>query len=349
MAASTQIKAVLGPVEWALLVTLSILWGGSFFFAEVALKELPPLTVVLARVGIGALALLALVKASGLSLPRTPGLWGAFFAMGALNNVVPFSLIVWGQTEIASGLAAILNATTPLFTVVLAHLLTRDEKITLPKLAGLLVGFAGVVVMIGPQAVRGLGGPLLAQLAVLGAAVSYACAGIYGRRFRSTPALVTAAGQVTASSLMICPLVLLAERPWTLAAPGLTTWGALLGLGLLSTAAAYVIYFRILGTAGATNLLLVTFLIPASALLLGVGLLDERLEQGQLAGMALIALGLAAIDGRLLRVLRLGGGKHVRLCRQRGGIAGEEQAAQHERDRHVGRQVDAAPGASDQR
>ncbi len=338
MPAETQIKSAMGPGEWALLIALSLLWGGSFFFAEVALQELPPLTVVFGRVGIGALVLLALVKASGLPWPRAPSLWGAFFAMGALNNVIPFSLIVWGQTEIASGLAAILNATTPLFTVVLAHVLTRDEKITLPKLAGLLAGFAGVAVMIGPQAARGLDAPVLAQLAVLGAAVSYACAGIYGRRFRGTPALVTAAGQVSASSLMILPLVLLAERPWSLPAPGLQTWGALIGLGLLSTAAAYVIYFRVLASSGATNLLLVTFLIPASALLLGVGLLDERLEERQLAGMALIALGLAAIDGRLVKALGLGGGDHGGgLGRQRRGIAGEEQAAQHQRGRHVGR------------
>ncbi len=173
----------MGPGSWALLVVLSVLWGGSFFFAEVALEALPPFTVVLARIALGALALMLVVRAAGLSLPRDAGTWRAFFAMGALNNLVPFCLIVWGQTAIAGGLAAILNATTPLFTVVLAHWLTRDERLTPAKLAGVATGFLGVAVMIGPGALGGpsaggSGSALWAQLAVLGAALSYAFAGI---------------------------------------------------------------------------------------------------------------------------------------------------------------------------
>jgi drug/metabolite transporter (DMT)-like permease len=301
----------MGPREWALLIILSILWGGSFFFAEVALEALPPLSVVFARVAIGALALLVLVHATGLRLPREFRLWRAFFVMGALNNLIPFSLIVWGQTEITGGLAAILNATTPLFTVVLAHILTRDERLTPAKLAGVAAGFLGVAIMIGPEVlgglgigglgIGGLGIAVLAQLAVLAAALSYAFAGIYGRRFRDTPPLVTATGQVTASTILLCPLALMVDQPWNLAVPGPMILGALLGLGLLSTAAAYVIYFRILASAGATNLLLVTFLIPVSAILLGVMVLSEQLTAAQLAGMGLIALGLTAIDGRVLR------------------------------------------------
>jgi drug/metabolite transporter (DMT)-like permease len=296
-----MVKTSMGPTEWALLILLSLLWGGSFFFAEVALQELPPLSVVFARVAIGALALLVLVHGLGLRLPRQFPLWRAFFVMGALNNAIPFTLIVWGQTAITGGLAAILNATTPLFTVVLAHRLTRDERMTPAKLAGVVIGFFGVAIMIGPQAVEGRSNFVLAELAVLGAALSYACAGIYGRRFREVPPLVTAAGQVTASSVMLCPLVLAVDQPWALALPGPAVLGALLGLGLLCTTAAYVIYFRILATAGATNLLLVTFLIPVSAILLGALVLGERLTVGQLAGMAVIALGLAAIDSRLWR------------------------------------------------
>ncbi len=299
----------MGPREWALLITLSILWGGSFFFAEVALEGLPPLSVVFARVAIGALALLVLVHAVGLRLPRELRLWRAFFVMGALNNLIPFTLIVWGQTAITGGLAAILNATTPLFTVVLAHMLTRDERMTLPKLAGVVIGCLGVAVMIGPEVLGGLGIALLAQLAVLGAALAYAFAGIYGRRFRETPPLITATGQVTASTVMLCPLALMVDQPWTLALPGPAILSALLGLGLLSTAAAYVIYFRILASAGATNLLLVTFLIPVSAILLGVLVLSEQLSVAQLAGMGLIALGLAAIDGRILRWFGSGSGE----------------------------------------
>ena len=288
----------MSALEWGLLVALSMLWGGSFFFAEVALMELPPLTVVLARLALAAPALLVLVFASGRRLPSSIAAWRPFVVMGLANNVVPMCLIVAGQTQIAGGLAAVLNATTPLFTVLLAHLWTADEKLTAPKLLGVLAGFGGVVVMIGPLA--GLDWNLAAQGAVLAAALSYALAGIYGRRLRATPPLIAATGQVTAAAVLLLPLTLLLEQPWTLAAPGLATWGALAGISLLSTALAYILYFRILATAGASNLLLVTFLIPVSAILLTSVFLGEQLAPSQLAGMALIALGLAFIDGRLL-------------------------------------------------
>jgi drug/metabolite transporter (DMT)-like permease len=293
----------LGPVEWLLLITLSVLWGGTFFFAEIALEELRPLTLVLCRVGLAAVALVAMVYASGQRMPREATVWGAFLVMGLLNNLIPFSLIFWGQTRITGGLAAILNATTPLFTVVLAHFLTRDERLTPNRLAGVVLGIVGVTIMIGPEAVRELGGHLFAQMAVLGAALSYALAGIFGRRFREIPPIVSAAGQVTATTMLMAPIVLVLEPPPALVLSA-QTWSAVLGIALLSTALAYVLYFRILASAGATNLLLVTFLIPVSAIVLGGGLLGERLAVQHLAGIALIGLGLAAIDGRPLRLLR---------------------------------------------
>ena len=295
---------VMGPAEWLLLLALAMLWGGSFFFAKLALAELHPFTLVLGRVGLAALALNLVVRASGLRMPTALRSWGAFLVMGALNNFLPFSLIFWAQTEIASGLASILNATTPLFTAVLAHLLTRDERMTAARLAGVLLGLCGVVVMIGPSALAGLSIHVLAQCAVLGAAVSYGLAGIFGRRFAGTPPLIAAAGQLTATTLVMLPLALAIDRPWSFPAPGLGTWSALAALALLSTAAAYVIYFRILAAAGATNLLLVTFLIPPSALLLGAVFLGERLDRADFIGLALIALGLAAIDGRPLARMR---------------------------------------------
>ena len=300
------IERRMGAGGWALLGLLSVLWGGSFFFTEVALGDLGPLTLVFGRVAIGAGALWLLAAATGQRLPREPRLWLAFLVMGGLNNLIPFALIAWGQTQIGSGLASILNATTPVFTVVLAHFLTRDERMTPGGLIGVLAGLAGVAVMIGPAALAGAGAGLVAQVAVLGGAFSYGLAGIWGRRFAraGVPPLVTAAGQVTASTAMLAPLALVVERPWELPMPGLEVWAALAGIGLLSTALAYVIYFRILARAGATNLLLVTLLIPVSAILLGVLVLGERLEAGQAAGMALIALGLAAIDGRPLAWLR---------------------------------------------
>ena len=286
---------------WAMLIVLSVLWGGSFLFVGIAIAELPPLTIVVLRVGLAAVALLAYMAITGRRMPRAPVVWLAFIGMGFLNNVVPFSLIVWGQTQIASGLASILNAMTPIFTVVVAHLLTQDEKLTPAKLAGVGLGFAGVAVMIGWDALSGLGTAILAQFAVLGATLSYAFAGVFGRRFRAmgvTP-VATATGQVTASTLMLAPVMLIAERPWTLPMPGADTILAVGGLALFSTALAYVLFFRILAAAGATNLLLVTFLIPPSAILMGWAVLGERLAPQHFAGLALIVAGLAAIDGRL--------------------------------------------------
>ncbi|WP_241109473.1 DMT family transporter [Pseudomonas sp. MPFS] len=296
---------VMGASQWGQLLVLSVLWGGSFFFIGIAVKELPPLTIVLLRLCLAALALLAVLRITGLKLPTDRQAWQAFLGMGLLNNLVPFSLIVWGQTHIASSLAAILNATTPLFAVLVAHLLTADEKLTGNKLAGVTVGFIGVAIMIGTDALAGLGEQSGAQLAVLGAALSYALAGIFGRRFKAMgiAPLPSATGQVCASSLLLMPLALLVDRPWTLALPSLPVWAALLGIALLSTALAYVLFFRILASAGATNLMLVTFLIPVSAIVLGALVLGEHLHAKHLLGMTLITLGLVAIDGRVFKRL----------------------------------------------
>ena len=298
-----NVNRTMTAAEWAMLLALSVLWGGSFFFTSIAVKELPLLTIVALRVGLAALMLHVTLRLLGVAMPRDGRVWAAFFGMGLLNNAIPFCLIVWGQTHIASGLAAILNATTPLFTVVVAHGLTDDERMTGNRLAGVLIGLAGVAVMIGPDALKGLGADVLAQLAVLAAALSYAFAGIFGRRFSrmGVAPMATAAGQVTASTAMLLPLALLVDRPWTLAVPSAAAIAAILGIAALSTALGYVLYFRILATAGATNLLLVTFLIPVSAIVLGALVLGERLSVRHGFGMALIGAGLAAIDGRLLR------------------------------------------------
>jgi drug/metabolite transporter (DMT)-like permease len=213
----------MGAAEWAMLVAASALWGGSYFFVGVAVRELPSFTIVAARLAIAALALWGMLMLLRVRVPRGPGIWAAFFVMGLLNNAVPFALFTWGQHHIASGLAAILNATTPMFTVVVAHLLTDDEKITPGKAAGIVVGLAGVVVMLGADLLAGLGTTgLLAQAACLAAALSYAFAGVFGRRFRDmgVPPLATAAGQVTAAMVVVLPLALLLERPWALPVPG---------------------------------------------------------------------------------------------------------------------------------
>jgi drug/metabolite transporter (DMT)-like permease len=286
--------------DWALLLVLSVLWGGSFFFARIALDELPAFAIVFARLALSAFAILAWLRLTGRPFPSGGALWGSFFVMGALNNLLPFSLIVWAQTTIASGLAAILNATTPLFSVLLAHALTTDEKATAGKLIGVFCGLAGVIVMIGPGALRSPVAPILPELACLAAAFSYALAGLYGRRFfrLGVDPAVAAFGQLAASSIMSLPLALLAGGPALAPVVSARSWAALVGLAILSTAIAYGIYFSLLARVGSTNLLLVTLLIPVSAILLGVLLLHESLSPDELAGMALIGLGLAAIDGR---------------------------------------------------
>jgi len=291
----------MGRREWLLLLLLAGVWSSSFLFFAVALAELPPLTVVLGRVGLAAPLLLAVLVATGHRLPTDWRSWRQFLAMGALNNAIPFSLIAWGQLHIGSGLAAIFNATTPLFTVALAHFLTPDDRLTANRLAGLLCGLAGVVLLVGPRAVAGLGLAGWSELAVLAAACSYAAASLYGRRFRGTPPLVAATGMLCGATLLETPLVLLIDRPWQLPAPGIGTIAALFAVALLCTALAYLLYFRILATAGATNLMLVTLLIPVGALLLGAIFRGERATGLTLAGLALILAGLAAIDGRLFK------------------------------------------------
>lgn len=303
----STIRHRMGGAEWGMLIALSLLWGGSYFFIGVAVHDLPPLTIVTLRVALAAIILIIVIKAMGQAIRLDGAIVAAFLGMGLLNNVIPFTLIVWGQTHIASGLASILNATTPLSTVVVAHVLTQDEKMTRTRLAGVLIGFAGVVVLIGPEMLMGVGANVVAELACVSAGISYAFAGVFGRRFRrmGVPPLVTAAGQVTASALMLMPIALWVDTPWRLPPPGLATWEAILGMAALSTALAYAIYFRLLATVGATNLLLVTFLIPVSAIFLGVTLLGEQFKPEHFLGLALIGAGLAAIDGRFVPAFRI--------------------------------------------
>ena len=300
---SETINQVMGLQEWGLIIILSILWGGSFFFVGVAVKEMPPLTIVLCRVALASIILLAVVHLKGNKMPSSKGLWGGYIIMGALNNLVPFSLIVWGQTHIESGLASILNGTTPIFSVVLAHFLTRDERLTTNRMTGVLIGWIGVAVLIGFESLRGFGIEVIGQIAVLGAAFSYACAAIYGRRFKGLSPLVVATGMLCGSTIMMTPLALFVEQPWNLS-PSMMTIAAIFGLAAISTSLAYIIYFRVLATSGPTNLLLVTFLIPLSAILLGVMVLGEQLGWNAFVGMGLIFIGLIAIDGRLLKIFK---------------------------------------------
>jgi drug/metabolite transporter (DMT)-like permease len=297
------IQRTMGLIEWIMLIALSLIWGGSFLFNAIALRGFSPLTIVALRVGLGALCLWLIVLALRYPVPRAPSVWLRFLAMGILNNAIPFTLIVWGQQHIASGLAAILNATTPLFTVLLANLLLDDEKLTLPRLCGVVVGLFGVMLIVGSDALGAIGYHVWAEIAVLLASVSYAFASVVGRGFSTIPPMVTAAGQVTASSIVIAPLALIVEHPLAKAAPGAEAWGAALCLAVISTALAYSLYFSILKRSGATNIVLVTFLNAPSAVLLGSVFLGESMSAVAFAGLAAIGAGLALIDGRLLLAL----------------------------------------------
>jgi len=292
----------MGTVEWLMLILLSLLWGGSFFFIKIASVELPVLSIVLVRVFLAALSLYVYIKIRGICLAGQWKCWKLFFYIGLFNNVVPFSLLIFGISEIGSALAAILNATTPLFTMVVAHLYTSDEKISPAKLSGVLLGVVGVGVLVGGTEMLE-NGSLLAILACMGAALSYAIASMVGRKLAALKldAAGMSFGQVTASSLLLLPAVLWIDMPWRLSAPSSIVILALIALGVLSTALAYVLFFKLIARAGATNAVLVTLLVPVSAMVLGVMLLDEVISMHQLIGMGLISAGLAAIDGRLLQ------------------------------------------------
>jgi drug/metabolite transporter (DMT)-like permease len=300
------IRTTMNGRDWTILGILALIWGCAFLFIGIAVRHVPPITYVWLRLTIAALAMWLFLRVRGQSLGLPRQVWGSILLLALLNNALPFTLFGWGQTHIASGLASILNATTPIWGVVVAHFLTHDERMSPRKIAGVLLGFGGVAIMIGPALLSSLGTNALAQLACVAAALSYALAAVWARRFRRmgvSPLSVTT-GQLTAGAVMMLPMSLLVDQPWTHPFPPLSAWAAIGSLALFCTAFGYVLYFRLIETSGATNALLVTLLVPPVAILLGALFLSETLAPQDFLGLALIALGLAAIDGRLLSLLR---------------------------------------------
>jgi drug/metabolite transporter (DMT)-like permease len=296
------IRSQMNRSDWLIIGVLALIWGGAFFFIGVAVRHVPPLTYVWLRLTIAAAAMWMFLRFGGHSLDLPRQVWASIVLLAVLNNALPFALFGWGQTHIASGLASILNATTPIWGVVVAHFLTHDERMSPRKIAGVLLGFGGVATMIGPSLLSSLGTNALAQLACVTASLSYAIAAVWARRFRRigvSPLSVTT-GQLTAGAAIMLPLSLIVDHPWQLAMPPLSALGAIVALALLCTAFGYVLYFRLIDRAGATNALLVTLMVPPTAILLGALFLNETLAPQDFFGLGLIALGLAAIDGRLL-------------------------------------------------
>lgn len=297
---SSQPPNTVSTRVWVMIILLAAIWGGSFLFGRVLMLEWPPFTVVFLRVSIAAIVLWLFLVATGRKLPGNMPLIGAILVMGILNNVIPFSLILIGQREIGSGLASVVNAMTPIWTLIIANTLTTDEKFSANKIAGIALGFTGVAIMIGSDFLEGLSASAWAQMAVLGATVSYGFAGVFGKRFRGQDPIVISTGQLTASSLVMLPLMFAIEDPFAITAPDMTMLLSLAGLAVLCTAFAYVLFFRILDSAGATNVSLVTFLVPVSAILLGAVFLGETLTGTNILGMILILSGLVMIDGKIL-------------------------------------------------
>lgn len=291
----------MSATDWVHLLLLGFLWGGSFFFARIAVAEIPPLALVLYRVSLAALVLHLWLRMQDISFAPALAMRGPFVCLALLNNVIPFSLIFIGQTEIGAGLASVLYATTPLWTVLVANVFTTDEKLSIAKLAGVGLGISGAAVMIGPAFLSDLGAPAWAKLAVVGAAISYAFAVVYAKRFKHLKPSVVATGQLTASTVIIAPVVLLLYRPAEIMTSDVATLAAVTTLAIFSTALAFILYFRLIASAGATNASLVTLLVPASAILLGAVFLGERLGPLEFVGMTLIMASLIVIDGRLFR------------------------------------------------
>ncbi|MGH1329541.1 MAG: DMT family transporter [Paracoccaceae bacterium] len=287
---------------WIGLGLLALIWGGSFMANAVMLKEMSVYWIVASRVSLGALVLWIYVIARGYRLPRGARIWADLLIMGLFNNVVPFILIAWGQQHIASGLASILNAATAFFAIIIAAIVFSDERLTARKIAGVSLGFGGVVLVIGLSALKGFSLASIGQLAVLGAAVSYGLSATFARaRLSGIRPEIAATGMLTCSSLVMIPLAYAISGAPNLALTSQTLM-ATLYLAILSTGIAYLLYYRILAAAGTGNTALVTLLVTPVAVALGALLLRESLAPQAYGGFALIALGMLVIDGRLLRI-----------------------------------------------
>jgi drug/metabolite transporter (DMT)-like permease len=307
MAARKPITLKMGWHEWLMLCLCAMLWGSAYVFNAVAIKELPHLTITFGRLVVASLFLQIVLRMYGLSMPRGWAVWRSFFMMTLLSNIGPYLLVLRGQMGTTSGLAAVLTATTPLFTILLAHAFTHDERMTANKLIGVLVGIAGVAIVVGFDAWAGASASFVAKLALVAASFMYAIGSIYAKRFSGLPPLVIAACIMTSGALVSLPLSFYFDRPWTLAMPSLEVLLAVLCTGIFGSALAAISYFRLFTVAGATNAMLVTLLLPVTPIIGGAIYLGERLAPREIAGGIVIMLALVIIDGRMFRMLRRAG------------------------------------------
>ena len=285
---------IVRPVSYVLLFGLAAIWGASFLFIKISVATIPPMTLVAARLVLAAAGLLVYLWLSGRRLPSELALWGHFAVIAVIGTIAPFALITWGEVTIDSGLAAILMSIMPLASLALAHVFTKDERMTPPKFAGMMVGFAGIVVLVGPAVLSGLGREVVAQLAVTAAALCYAMSNVYTRvtRVVALPPAVNGAGVLLCAAVASVPFSLIVDRPWHLT-PSSESLLALVVLALLCTSVAYLVLFHLISTAGATFLAYINYLVPVFGVLWGALFLGEAVNPGALAGLALILAGIA--------------------------------------------------------
>jgi drug/metabolite transporter (DMT)-like permease len=308
----TRLAAMSGR-GWMWLGLLSLIWGSGFLLTTIAVRDMPPATSILIRLVLATAVLAPLLRRRRLALPRGLRGWTPFLVLGLLNTTLPFTLNAWSLTRIDSGIAGILTATVPIFTVIVAHLATRDERATGAKVTGIGLGMAGVVLILGMDADALTSGSTAGKLAVLLASVLYGMGAVYARSLQGIPPLMLAFGQIVTSVLYLTPFVLVVDRPWEATTWGAGTLAAIVALGVFGSAAAYLIFYSLLTTSGAIAASLVAYLIPLVAVVLGVLFLDERLLGQHVAGMVLILSAMALIDGRLVQ--RLANGRRLRPAR----------------------------------
>ncbi|WP_207479663.1 DMT family transporter [Arenibaculum pallidiluteum] len=282
------------PVELALLATLAFLWGASYTFIRIGVGTIPPVTLIAARTAMAGLLLLALMRLRGIALPRDRGVWGRLMVQACLNSAVPFTLIAWAELTVEAGLATILNATTPVFAFLLSLALARGQATDRRKLAGVVLGLAGICLIVGPGVLGGLGRDVAAQLAIVAATVCYAGAALFGRNFSGLHPMVPAAGSLICGAALLIPLSLVVDRPWTLS-PSPASLGALLGLSVFSTALAFVIYFRLIRTLGSVGTTAQAYLRVPFGVAIGMIFLGEQPTPTAWAGLAFVVLGVAAM------------------------------------------------------
>jgi drug/metabolite transporter (DMT)-like permease len=281
-------------IDFALLALLATLWGASYTFIKLGVATIPPISLIAARTLIAGLLLLAVMRWRGLRLPMDPASWRRFLFQACLNSVIPFTLIAWAERSLDAGLATILNSTAPVFTFLLTFAMTRHEPVGLRKLFGVLTGLAGICLIVGVQALGGLGEQFVAQIAVVVATICYAGAAIFSRGFKDLDPMAPAAGSLLCGATILVPLSLVVDRPWTLT-PSASSILALLGLAVFSTALAFVIYFRLIQTLGSVGTTSQAYLRVPIGVALGVLFLGETLTSTAWIGLGCVVIGVAAM------------------------------------------------------